>query len=199
MRLHRVVADGGRARLGDQRAMLRAVHRVAAREQGRAGELRVGNLVIVEAAFLEQLVAGADREAVEPPFLAAEDQVRARDAADAGRLAAMAVIERDRDRLRRDDAAELRKRGRNPRPNGSGSDNPSPSPSGGCRGRARLPELAAADILADALLDIAEVQLWLARSRTAIGHSRFSLSRLSEDEALQVALVAPVLKSCSNA
>ena len=84
------IADGGRALLGDERAVLIGMNRVAAREHGRAGEFGVGDLVAVETALLEQPVAGPDAGAVEPPFLAAEDQMRAGNAADAGRLHAVA-------------------------------------------------------------------------------------------------------------
>src|SRR3546814_10550909 len=84
------------------------MQRVAALEHRRAGELGVGDLVIVEAAFLEQLVARPNPIAVVPPFLAAENQVRAGNLADAGRLTAVSEVQRNRHRLRRDQAAEFR-------------------------------------------------------------------------------------------
>src|SRR3546814_4592641 len=84
------------------------MQRVAALEHRRAGELGVGDLVIAEAAFLEQLVARPNPIAVVPPFLAAENQVRAGNLADAGRLTAVSEVQRNRHRLRRDQAAEFR-------------------------------------------------------------------------------------------
>ena len=108
VRLLDEVADSRRALLRDQRAVLVAVHGVAAREHRRPGERGVTDAVAVEAALLHELVAGAERGAVEPPLLAGEDQVRAGDVADAGGVAAVPVVPRDGEGLRRDDAAEAR-------------------------------------------------------------------------------------------
>src|SRR3546814_14603352 len=60
----------------------------------------------IEAAFLDELVAGPHAGTVEPPFLAAEDQMRIRDLADAGGMAAMAIVHGDHERLRSNDAAK---------------------------------------------------------------------------------------------
>ena len=55
----REIADRRRACLGDETAILRAMDGIAAREQGRAGELGVCDLVIVKSPLLEQLVSRA--------------------------------------------------------------------------------------------------------------------------------------------
>src|SRR3546814_5947884 len=55
-----------------------------------------------------QQVARPNPRAVVPPFLAAENQVRAGNLADAGRLTAVSEVQRNRPRLRRDQAAEFR-------------------------------------------------------------------------------------------
>src|SRR3546814_13284819 len=86
--------------------MLVAMHRVTAREHRRPGKLGIRDLVAIEAAFLDELVAGPHAGTVEPPFLAAEDQMRIRDLADAGGMAAMAIVHGDHERLRRNDSAK---------------------------------------------------------------------------------------------
>src|SRR3546814_374845 len=100
------ITDRRRTFLGDRRAMLVAMHRVTAREHRRPGKLGIRDLVAIEAAFLDELVAGPHAGTVEPPFLAAEDQMRIRDLADAGGMAAMAIVHGDHERLRSNDAAK---------------------------------------------------------------------------------------------
>ena len=73
------VANGGRALFRDQRAMLIGMDRIATRKQGRARKTCVREFIAVKASLLEQTVAGADAGAIEPPFLTAEDQMRAGD------------------------------------------------------------------------------------------------------------------------
>src|SRR3546814_5666485 len=100
------ITDCGRTLACNQHAMLIAMFGIAAREHGRAGEAGVLDVVAVKAAVLEQLVAGPDWRVVEPPFLATEDQMRVRNLADAGRMAAVAIIHCHRERLRRDRSEE---------------------------------------------------------------------------------------------
>src|SRR3546814_11199973 len=101
---------------------------IATREHGRAGEAGVLDVVAVKAAVLEQLVAGPDWRVVEPPFLATEDQTRVRNLADAGRVDAVAIISCPRERMRRDDASEIRLAAESLRPSQQGAIPPQPNP-----------------------------------------------------------------------
>ena len=83
--------------------MLVTVKIVAALEAGGAGELGLLDAIVERDALVADDVAAGDARAVKPPFVAAEQQMRARDAADAGRRRAMAVVHRDREGLRRDE------------------------------------------------------------------------------------------------
>src|SRR6202000_1242071 len=80
------VADRRRAFLRDQRAVLIAMDGVTALKKCRTRELGGLDLVVVEAPFLEKLIARTDAIAVEPPFLTTENQVRTCDFSHTGRL-----------------------------------------------------------------------------------------------------------------
>ncbi len=142
----------------DQGAVLIGVDGIATRKHRRPGEFRIRHLVVVESALLEQLVPGPNRAAVEPPLLATEDQVAVRNMPDARRRSAVPVIQCHRDGLRRDEAAELGVAGEllvpvqrvgivhrhHPPPN---------------VGRAaRIPQLPATDRLADAVVDVGQIE-----------------------------------------
>ena len=105
-RLFGEVPHRRRALQGDDLAPLVAVERVAAGEHRLARELGVGDLVIVEAAFHAEQVAGEDARTAEPPFVSAEDHVRAGDAAHDRGTGAVADVAADRERLWRDDSPE---------------------------------------------------------------------------------------------
>src|SRR3546814_14737274 len=72
---------------------------------GRAGELGFLDDIVERNALVGDAVAGEDARTMEPPFVAAEHQVRIRNQADAGRRGAVAVVAGDRKRQRRNDAA----------------------------------------------------------------------------------------------
>ena len=95
----------GRALLGEQLAVLVVVIVVAALEAGRTGELGLLD-DIVEGNLLVDGLSPSKSAAVEPPFIATEDQMRLGNAADAGRCGAMPVVGRNREGLRRDESAE---------------------------------------------------------------------------------------------
>src|SRR5262249_15184484 len=75
------VADGRRALLAGDVAVRLEVRGVAAREHRRSGELRVGDLVVVERAFERDPVTGLDAGPHEPPLVPAEEHVRSGDRA----------------------------------------------------------------------------------------------------------------------
>ena len=105
------IADAGGALRGDQVALGVVVAVVAALEAGRSGELGFLDHVVERHAFVVDQVAAVDARAVEPPLVAAEDQVRIGNEADTGRCGAVTVIGGDGKRLRRDDATEAALRG----------------------------------------------------------------------------------------
>src|SRR6266404_1961428 len=106
--LGRKIADGRRTLLRYERPMLIAMDRIAQREHGRSGELRIGHLVAVKTPLMRMFVTRPDARAVKPPFLAAEDQMRARNAAHTGRRHPVIVIHGNHEGLRRDQASKLR-------------------------------------------------------------------------------------------
>ena len=132
--------------------------RVAAREHRGTGELRIGDLVIVEASLLEQRVAGTHRRSVEPPFLAAEDQVAVRNVSDAGRLSSVPVVQTYGDGLRCDQTAELTGTGKFliPVDRVRVVHRHDPTPHVG--GAARIPQLPAADRLAYTVVYIGQIE-----------------------------------------
>src|SRR5580704_2696943 len=152
------IANDGWAGFCDQVAALVAVNRVAPLEQGGAGELGFGNLVTGENPFLEELIAGADMRAVPPPFLAAEDHVLPRDVADTRLIVAVAIVERNRHRLRGDDVAELRLAGEALVPVQRIDIVHRHDPAADVGLVAGLPQLAAAYLLAKPVFDVAEVE-----------------------------------------
>ena len=153
------VSDCGRTLAGHQGAVLVLVGRVPAREHRGPGELRIDHLVVVKAPLLEELVPHPHRATVEPPLLTPEDQVAAGDVSDTCGLGAVAVVQRHRDGLRRDEAVEL----------GVSSELLVPvqrigvvhrhHPATDVRGTARIPQLPPADPLAHAMIDIAQIEL----------------------------------------
>src|SRR6266702_8729522 len=106
--LCRKIPDGRRTLLRHERPMLIAMDGIALREHGRSGEFRIGHFVAVKTPLMRMFIAGPDARAVKPPFLAAEDQMRARNAAHTGRRHAMIVIHGNHEGLRRDQAFKLR-------------------------------------------------------------------------------------------
>ena len=112
------------------------VEGVAPLEAGRAGEAGLGDLVVVRHAVADEVVAGPDAGAEEPPLVAAEDEVRVGDPADLGRRAAVAGVGRDGERLRRDQLAEAALGRPTARRSAAGWGSASPAPSDGCRWRA---------------------------------------------------------------
>src|SRR5262249_15988160 len=106
LRLGRQIANRRGALAGYQCAVLIGMRGVAAREQGWTGEPRIPDFVLVEAPLLKQLGPRPDAMAVEPPSLAAEDQVRAGNPAHARRLHAVAVIHPNCEGLWSHDPAE---------------------------------------------------------------------------------------------
>ena len=78
------VADRGRPLARHEDAVLVGVDGVPARKHRGPGEFGLHHLVVVEPSLLEQLVPRPHRAAVEPPFLAAEDQVAVRNVPHAG-------------------------------------------------------------------------------------------------------------------
>ena len=106
----REIADRGRALLGDQLAGLVAVEVVPALEAGRA-ESGVLDAVVERDALVGDDLAAEDAGAIVPELVAAEQQVRVLDLADARRRGAVAVVHRDGEALRRDQAAPLARRG----------------------------------------------------------------------------------------
>src|SRR5439155_25438192 len=101
----------GRPLQGDAFATLVDVKGVAALEARLAGELRLADLVVEGHAVTHEMVAGLDARAEEPPLVAAEDEMRVRDAADLCRRAPVARVGRHRERLRGDDVTESTGRG----------------------------------------------------------------------------------------
>ena len=100
------VPHGGRPLRADRFAALVRVQRVAAAEHRRAGELRVGDLVTVKSPLDADQIAGSDVRPIEPPFVSAEDHVRAGDAAHDRRTGPVADVAADCERLWRDDSPE---------------------------------------------------------------------------------------------
>src|SRR5690606_5276395 len=100
------VTDAGGTLCRDLLAAVVVVDVVAALKAGRPGELGLLDDVIERHALVANQVAGKDARPMEPPFVATEDQMRIRNAADAGRRRAVTVVGGDRKRLRRDQAAE---------------------------------------------------------------------------------------------
>ena len=101
------VANGGGTFFCDQGAVLIAVHGIAAGKDSRASEFGFRDAVAIKATVLKQLVTRTNGGAVEPPLLAAENQVGAGDFTDAGGVTAVAVVHGYRERLGRDNTAPL--------------------------------------------------------------------------------------------
>src|SRR5439155_11357612 len=100
------VAHGGGPLLRHEVAPLVLVDGLASREHRRPGELRVGHLVVDEPAPHAEAVTWIDPGGAEPPLVAAEDHVGARDVADDRRAGAVADVAADGERLWRHDAPE---------------------------------------------------------------------------------------------
>jgi hypothetical protein len=124
----------------------------------------------VEAALLEELVAGLDVGGVEPPLLAAEDQVASGDATDAGRLRAMPVVHADAEGLRRHDAAEPRVAREVLVPMEGVGMVHRHDPAADVGDVAGLAELTPADGLAHPVVDIAQIELRLTPACAPLGH-----------------------------
>ena len=120
----------------DRLAVLVDVVRVAALEDGRPGEARVGDAVVERHARRVDLVAGVDAGPEEPPLVAAEEHVRAGDVA----LDRPARAPWPRRSRRRTTAARRSGRTRSAaakrRRSAAGSGSSSPAPSAGCRSTA---------------------------------------------------------------
>ncbi len=107
-----VVANAGGALGGDPVAILVVIVVVAALETGGTGETGFLDGVIVGDALVVDTVPGFDERAVEPPFVATEQQVGVGDLADTGGGGPVSVIGGDGKGLGRDDSAMAALRGK---------------------------------------------------------------------------------------
>ena len=105
------VAHRRRPLLGHPLAALVGVDGLAPAEHGGTGELGLRHLVVDEAPLHAQQVAGVDAGPGEPPLVAAEDHVRARDVPHDGGAGPVPDVAADGEGLRRHDPPERAGRG----------------------------------------------------------------------------------------
>ena len=91
--------------------MLVAIEVITALETSRAGKLGVFDHVVIGNTLIGEGISPIDARPVEPPFVAAEQQVRVGNAADARRRRAMPVVDNDRQALGGDQFAPPARRG----------------------------------------------------------------------------------------